>query len=148
MVFASTSVLVVDRAPKNGRRQCLCPQGELQLPPASLGGSPRSASGSDPGSSQITASALGPGTCEILCVPFKGGVSISPSPLALLKLSPLAFKAKCSGGLSSWHSTPRLGSLMWHLDTLLLWENLCSCNYSPLCGLPAWRGRGGGGYWS
>ena len=30
-----------------------------------------------PGSFQITASALGPGACEILCAPFKSGVSIS-----------------------------------------------------------------------
>ena len=43
----------------------VCP-GELQFPPASLGGSPRSAGGSDAGSFQITASAPDPGVCEIL----------------------------------------------------------------------------------
>ena len=85
MVF-STNVLMVE-ALKNGFCQCLYPQGESQLPPASLGSSPRSASGSDPGSFQITVSALGLGVCEILCAPFKSGVCISYSPLALLKVS-------------------------------------------------------------
>ena len=70
MALASTSVYVVEGAPQNGR-QCLCPQGELQLPPASLGDSPRSAGRSDPSSFQITASALGPVVCVALCAPFK-----------------------------------------------------------------------------
>lgn len=34
---------------------------------ASMGGSLRSAGGSDPGSCLITSSALGPGACEVLC---------------------------------------------------------------------------------
>ena len=38
-----------------------------------LGGSPRSTSGSDPGSFQITASALVPRVCKIWCAPFKSG---------------------------------------------------------------------------
>ena len=45
MVLDSTGVLAVEQAPQNGGRQCVCPQGELQLPPASL---PRSAGRSDP----------------------------------------------------------------------------------------------------
>ena len=40
-------------------------QGEMQLPPASLGDSPSSADGSDRGSFQMTASALSLGMCEI-----------------------------------------------------------------------------------
>ena len=32
MALASTSEHVVERAPNNGCCQCLCPQGELQLP--------------------------------------------------------------------------------------------------------------------
>ena len=60
MVLASTNVHVVEQAPQNGCHQCLCPQSELQLPPASLGDSPRLAGGSDPASFQITASALDP----------------------------------------------------------------------------------------
>lgn len=61
--------------------QCLCPRakaGCLSSPGDSLG----SAGRSDPGSFQITASALGPGACEILCTPFTSGLSISHSPLA------------------------------------------------------------------
>ena len=37
---------------------------------------------------QITTSALVPRACEIMCVPFKKGVSISDRPLGLLKVSP------------------------------------------------------------
>ena len=58
-----------------GCHQCLCPQGELQLPPASPGSAP----GSDPSSFQMTTSALGSRTCEILCEPFKSGVCF-PQP--------------------------------------------------------------------
>lgn len=48
-----------------------------------------------------TASTLDPEACEILCVLFKSGISISHNYLCLLKV-PLAFKAKHSGGLSYW----------------------------------------------
>ena len=58
MVFASTSVLMVERAPPSGCAR-VCAQGELQLPPATPGDSPRSAGESDPGSLEMTASALG-----------------------------------------------------------------------------------------
>ena len=45
----------------------------------------------------------------------------------------LAFKTKCSGGLSSWCQTPRLGSLTWGSELSVLWENLWySC--SLVCG--------------
>ena len=87
MVLASTGVLMVEQAPQNDCCQCLCPQSELQFPPTSPGGSLRSAGGSDPGSFQITAIALHLGACEILCAPLKSGLSISHSPLALLKIS-------------------------------------------------------------
>ena len=60
MVSASTSVHVVEGAPKNGLHNCLFPQGELQLPPASPGDSPRPADRSHPGLKQITAFALEP----------------------------------------------------------------------------------------
>ena len=80
MVLADISVHVVELASQNRCCQCLCPQGELQLPPASPGDSPGSAGGADPGSFQITASALDLRAREILCAPFKSGVSISHSP--------------------------------------------------------------------
>ena len=136
MIFASTSVFVVEQAPQNGC--CICVPwvcSSCLLPPWEA--FPRSTGRADPSSSQIIASSLGPETCELLCAPFKRGVSISSRPMALLKLNPLVFQAKCSRGLSSWHRTPRVGSLMQSLDTFLLWENLCSCNYSPLHGFPA-----------
>lgn len=45
--------------------------------------SPRPAGRSGPGCYQITALALGPNACEILCVPLQSEVSISSSPLEL-----------------------------------------------------------------
>ena len=71
MALVSSSALVVEQALQNGFHQHLCPQGKLQLSPSSPGGS-----------------ALDPRACEILCAPFKSGVSVSHSPLALLKVSP------------------------------------------------------------
>ena len=138
---ASTSVHVVERAPPNGCLQCLCPHGESQMPPNPPRGSPRSACGSDPGSFQITASALGSGVCAILCVPFKSGVSVSHSPLALPEVNPTGLKAKRSGGSSSWCRTLGLWSPMWGSDPSLLGENLRNYNYPPVCGSPA-RGCG------
>ena len=69
-----TSVHMVGKSPLNGCHQGPCPQGELQLPPASLGDSPRSGCRSNPGSFQIIASSLGSGICGILCAPFNSGV--------------------------------------------------------------------------
>ena len=102
MVLASTRALLVEWNSQSGYHQ-----GELELLLA-LGDSPRSASGSDPGSFQITTSALGPQVLRFCCTCFKNGVSVSYSPLALLKISPLAFKAKCSGGSSSQCGNPGL----------------------------------------
>ena len=78
----------------NGCHQGLCPWGKPLLPSASPGGSPRSACCSDPGFFQMTASALVPEACEILCVPFGSGVFISYSPLALLKASPACLQSQ------------------------------------------------------
>ena len=87
MALTSTSVHVVEQAPQNSCCQHLRPQGELQLPPASLGDSPKSAGRSDPSSFQIAASTLGPVVCEILCVPFKSGFSF-PQPSVFPKSKP------------------------------------------------------------
>ena len=57
-----------------------------------LGDCPTSACGSDPGSFQIIAFALGP--CESLCAPFKSGVSLSHIPLTLLKVSPAGLQSQ------------------------------------------------------
>ena len=106
--------------------QSLCPQGEFQLSPASLGDSPKSTGKSKPGSFQITASSLGPG--NFVCT-LKSRVSISLHPLGLPKVSPLTFKAKYSGGLSSHCRSSRFMRPTWGSDLSLLWENLCNCNY-------------------
>ena len=72
------------------------PQGESQLLSASAGGSPRSASESDQGSFQITASALGIRVCEILYEPFKSSISFSPP--VLLYTSPTGFQRQTVWG--------------------------------------------------
>ena len=43
--------------------------------------------------------ALGPSACESLCVPFKNGVSISPSPVELLHTSPAGLQCQMPQGL-------------------------------------------------
>ena len=76
------------------------------MPPASIGGSPRSTNGCDPGSFQSTASALGFGPCEILFLSFTSGVSVSYSPPALLYTSPTGLQNqtfwKLHAELLSW----------------------------------------------
>ena len=46
----------------------------------------------------MTVSAQGIGGCEILCAPFKSGVSTSYNPPALKNASPTCLKARLSGG--------------------------------------------------
>ena len=55
------------------------------------------------------------------------------------KVRPVASKAKVSRD-SSQCKTPRLGTLTLDLDLFLLGENLCNCNYPPVCGSPPPRG--------
>ena len=133
--LANTSVLMVAWTTQNGFHQCRYPQGELHLPPISLGSSPILAGRSDPGSFQITSSSLSPGACEILCMPLKTGVLISHSPLALWEVIPTGLQSQLFWGLifpvqAPWAEDPdvRLGSL--------LGENICNCNYSPNFGTP------------
>ena len=96
--------------PQNGCHQHLCSQEESQLPLASTGGSPISASGSDPGSFQLTAPALGLRAREILCVPLKSRVSVSYGPLALPKVSPTVPQRQALWGLAFLAQDPQLGS--------------------------------------
>ena len=69
--------------------------------------SERSASGSDPGSFQITAFALDASMCEILCAPSKSGVTISHSPLHLPEVRPAYLISQMFWELLSWHRTPQ-----------------------------------------
>ena len=142
MALASTSVLVVENAPQNGRFQQLYPEGKLQLPPDSLGYSPRSAGGSDPGSFQITSSALGPGACEILCASFESRVSISYSPLALPKVSLTGHYSQTSGELVFPKQDPQVGDPSVGLGPPRSFgENFCNCNNPPIRGSLTWEYR-------
>ena len=101
-----------------------CWAGGLICPLASLGHSPGSAGGSDPGSFQMTASVPVPRPRAVLHAPeslFPTALRLSPTQ------APLTYKARHSGGLSAWCRTPRLGSLTWDSDPSLLGQNLCSC---------------------
>ena len=84
-------VITVEWIPQNGCVQCSFPTWESQLPSASPGSSPRSASGSEPGFFQMTACALGFTMCEILCVPLRSGLSVSYSPPDLLNRKSISF---------------------------------------------------------
>ena len=95
---------------------------EPQLPLTSLGDSPRPAGRCGPDSYQITAFVLGPGTCEILNVPFKGEASIPPCPVRLLQLSPTGLQRQMLWELifpvvDPWAEEPD------RADNSLLWEN-------------------------
>ena len=119
--LANTSVLVVEPAPQKGCCQHLCPQGEPQLPPASLGVSPRSVSGYDPGSFQITASVLGLRMCEVLSAPFKSRVSVSYNPMALPYARPSGLQSQAFCGLVFLVQDPRAGESDEGTRLLTLW---------------------------
>ena len=93
------------------------PQRELQLPPASLGDSPRSAGGSDPGS--LLPSAPVPTTDKILCLSFQNGVSISHSLLSLLKISITDLQSQILWGLIFLAHNSGLQSPLWGTDPLV-----------------------------
>ena len=76
MALVSTSVLGVGWAPQNGCFQYLCPQNESQLPLR------EAVQNHQVG---MTASALYLWVCEILCVPFKSGVSMLVRMAAIKK---------------------------------------------------------------
>ena len=81
--------------PKSVCHQCLCLQGEPQLPPPPFLQETLQdqQSRSGPGFYQITAFILGPSVYEILYAPLKSEVSISPSFVRLLKLSPTGLQS-------------------------------------------------------
>ena len=132
MELASTHVIAVEWAPQNACHHCLLPQDESQLHSASPEGSPRSASVSDPASFQTTASALGLRACEILCVPFKSGVSVPYSHLALPNVKPTGFQSQVFWGLvfpirdlQAGEPDMRIGPLAPGGEPLQLWLSPC-----------------------
>ena len=131
MVLASTSVHMVERAPQNGYHLCSCPQGELRLPPASPGGSPRQQEDLIQVPFKLL---LLPWVPEHMrfCVCLLRVESPSHSSLALLKVSPAGLQSQMFWGLVFPVQDPWLGSPVWESDDLLIEENLCNCNYSPI----------------
>ena len=82
--------------------------------PDTVGDAPRSAGRFDPGSFQITPSALGPRVCEDLCAPFRNGVSVSHSPQALPEMSPTGLQSQMLWRLffleqDAWGREPDMG---------------------------------------
>ena len=96
----------------------------------------RSEGRSEPGSFQITASALGPSLCEILCAPFESRVSISYSPLALRKVSPTGLQSPMFWKLFFLVQDPQAGKPNVGSYPSVLRENFCNCNYPPFVGRP------------
>ena len=64
---------------------------------------------------------LGPGGCEILCSPFKSGVSICPSPLGLLKVSPAGLQSQTFWGLIFPVKDPQAGEPSVELRPFTPW---------------------------
>lgn len=110
--------------------------GESKLLPTSLGGSLRTEGGFDSGSFQMTASALGPGVCEALWVPFKSGVSVCHSPLALLKISTAGLQRQVFRGLIFLEQNPQAGKPDVGLRAP------CFLGRASVCGLPPAPGHG------
>ena len=119
---------------QNDACQWWCYYGRMSSPkwllPASPspGGSPRSASGSDPGSFQTTASVLGLRLCKNLHVLFKSRGSVSYSPVTLPNISPTGFQSQMFWVLifpmqDPWAREPDvgLGPLALWAGPLLLW---------------------------
>ena len=123
MALVSTSVLVVEQAAANCCRHHLCSQKESQLPPASLGSSPRLASGSDPASCLSNYCLCAGSQCVRFCeYPLIVKSCFLQPPLALLYKSLVGLQSRCFGDSSSQCRTPGLGSLMWGSDLRFSWR--------------------------
>ena len=140
IVFISSTVLLVECILKMATTIIYLPR--QSLCPASLGagrgGVPSLASMSDPGFFQIAFSALELRAGEILHTPFKTGISVSYSSQVLLCVSPYGLKIQILGGVHlSSARFPELRLLMQGSNPFLPMENLCNCDYTLICGLPA-----------
>lgn len=94
-----------------------------------LGGSPRAANVSDPDSFYITASVLGLGACEILCVPLRAELLVPSASGSLMHRFHWPSKPDVLG---TQFPRQEPGNPKWGLDSLLFGENLCSCDYPPI----------------
>ena len=80
--------------------------------------------------------ALGPTECETLFSSSETGVSVSPSPVKFLQLSPGGLQSQMLCGLLLRWSDPHTGEPAMRLRTLIPVEKLLQCNYFPVCGCP------------
>lgn len=128
---------MVKWVPKNVYFQNPYCQGKSWLLIASLRVSQRLTSGLNPGSFQITASGLGLKACEILCVSLKYK-SLFPTVFFVIWKTndPLRPSNPDTLGLVFLMETLQAGESDVGLRSLLLAENLCSCCWPFICGLP------------
>lgn len=99
---------------------------------------PKSADMFGPEFYQITAFTLGPGACEVfVCMPLKSKVSISPSPVELLKLSPTGPQGQKLWGLILLLPYPWAGESDVGLRTLIPMGG--PLQYSPVYGSSTWQ---------
>ena len=106
----------------------LCPQGEMELFPTSPGGV---------GLTQATTKLLLLPWVDFVWVPYKWGLYFhqpSRTPRSLWPSKPNSPE----GGVSSQCWISGLWSPKWDSDLSILWENLCSCDCSPVCGSLTW----------
>ena len=83
----------------------------------------------------ISISALmGERTPKNSCTSFTSRIFVCIALRLFCLQASLAFKVRHSGGSSSWHRTPRLGSPIWDSDPLLLVGNICDCVYPSIVG--------------
>ena len=68
---------------------------------------------------------LGPDVHTTLCVPSKRGVSVSPSPVKVLKSNPTTFQSLIPWTFLLPLPDPRLGSLTWASEPSLQWVDSC-----------------------
>ena len=132
MVLGSTSMDVVEQFPPNGCCQCLCRQGELQLPFACLGDSPRLAGGSDQCPFKLLLLPFILKHVRVCMYPLRGYFSQhSETPT-----SKPTWPSKPSTLKTPWCRPPGLGTPVCSKNWLPLRENLCNYDYPPVVFCP------------
>ena len=91
------------------------PSQQATFTPVFPGCPPRTAVRFDPDSYGDLAVCPGTSACESLCAPFKNGVSVSPSPVELLRTSPTGLQCQMLQGLF----LPVPDPYTWELDIWL-----------------------------
>ena len=73
---------------------------------------------------------------EVLRAPFKSGVSVSPSPVGLLKLRPMGLQSEVLWGLIFLVQNPQAGETDGGLRALTPVGEPLQSSYFPVCGSP------------